>query len=92
MRTSSCSSRGDQQADATQHYGGLLRFSSSRRSAAHYEGGAALLCAPEQSGRGLCLLLPTDWSLRHRTSSSVRQGTRGTIAHEFRHMINAGNR
>jgi hypothetical protein len=27
-----------------------------------------------------------------RTTGSVRQGTRGTIAHEFQHMINAGNR
>jgi hypothetical protein len=27
-----------------------------------------------------------------RTASSVRQGTRGVIAHEFQHMINAGNR
>jgi hypothetical protein len=27
-----------------------------------------------------------------RTAGSVRQGTRGTIAHEFQHMINAGNR
>ncbi|MEP6507475.1 MAG: hypothetical protein ABJC63_04545, partial [Gemmatimonadales bacterium] len=27
-----------------------------------------------------------------RTTSSVRQGTRGTIAHEFQHMINASNR
>jgi len=27
-----------------------------------------------------------------RSASSVRQGTRGTIAHEFQHMINAGNR
>ena len=27
-----------------------------------------------------------------RTTSSVRQGTRGVIAHEFQHMINAGNR
>ena len=27
-----------------------------------------------------------------RTTASVRQGTRGTIAHEFEHMINAGNR
>ncbi len=27
-----------------------------------------------------------------RTASSVRQGTRGTIPHEFEHMINAGNR
>ena len=27
-----------------------------------------------------------------RTASSVRQGTRGTIAHEFQHMINAGKR
>ena len=27
-----------------------------------------------------------------RTTSTVRQGTRGTVAHEFQHMINAGNR
>lgn len=27
-----------------------------------------------------------------RTASSVRQGTRGTIAHEFTHMINSGRR
>jgi hypothetical protein len=27
-----------------------------------------------------------------RSTGSVRQGTRGTIAHEFQHMINAGNR
>jgi hypothetical protein len=27
-----------------------------------------------------------------RQTSAVRQGTRGTIAHEFQHMINAGNR
>lgn len=27
-----------------------------------------------------------------RSASTVRQGTRGTIAHEFQHMINAGNR
>ncbi|HJU90427.1 MAG TPA: hypothetical protein VJ672_13650, partial [Gemmatimonadaceae bacterium] len=27
-----------------------------------------------------------------RSASSVRQGTRGTIAHEFQHMINAGRR
>ncbi len=27
-----------------------------------------------------------------RTTSSVRQSSRGTIAHEFQHMINAGNR
>lgn len=27
-----------------------------------------------------------------RSASSVRQGTRGTVAHEFQHMINAGRR
>jgi hypothetical protein len=27
-----------------------------------------------------------------RTTATVRQGTRGTIAHEFQHMINASNR
>jgi hypothetical protein len=27
-----------------------------------------------------------------RSTTNVRQGTRGTVAHEFQHMINAGNR
>jgi hypothetical protein len=40
------------------------------------------LLAPDPTGR---------WG-NIRTTSSVRQGTRGTIAHEFQHMINAGNR
>jgi hypothetical protein len=40
------------------------------------------LLAPDPTGR---------WG-NVRTTSSVRQGTRGTIAHEFQHMINAGNR
>jgi hypothetical protein len=35
---------------------------------------------------------PTGQFNNIRTTSSVRQGTRGTIAHEFQHMINAGNR
>jgi hypothetical protein len=35
---------------------------------------------------------PTNRFGNVRTTSSVRQGTRGTIAHEFQHMINAGNR
>jgi hypothetical protein len=35
---------------------------------------------------------PTGQFNNVRTTSSVRQGTRGTIAHEFQHMINAGNR
>jgi len=40
------------------------------------------LLAPDPTGR---------WG-NVRTTGSVRQGTRGTIAHEFQHMINAGNR
>ena len=40
------------------------------------------LLAPDPTGR---------WG-NIRTTGSVRQGTRGTIAHEFQHMINAGNR
>ena len=35
---------------------------------------------------------PTGQFNNVRSTSSVRQGTRGTIAHEFQHMINAGNR
>jgi hypothetical protein len=40
------------------------------------------LLAPDPTGR---------WG-NVRTTGSVRQGTRGTIAHEFQHMINAGKR
>ena len=49
-----------------------------------------------QSNRGeIFYLLSPDASGKFgnvRSPSSVRQGTRGTIAHEFQHMINAGNR
>jgi hypothetical protein len=51
-------------------------------------------CA-ESNGAEIFYLLspdPTGKFGNTRTTSSVRQGTRGTIAHEFQHMINAGNR
>lgn len=51
-------------------------------------------CA-ESNGAEIFYLLspdPTGKFGNVRTTSSVRQGTRGTIAHEFQHMINAGNR
>ena len=51
---------------------------------------------PESNGAEIFYLLapdPTGTKYGNiRTTSSVRQGTRGTIAHEFQHMINAGNR
>jgi hypothetical protein len=50
---------------------------------------------PESNGAEIFYLLSPDPTGRFgnvRTTSSVRQGTRGTIAHEFQHMINAGNR
>jgi hypothetical protein len=49
----------------------------------------------ESNGAEIFYLLspdPTGKFGNVRTTSSVRQGTRGTIAHEFQHMINAGNR
>jgi hypothetical protein len=54
----------------------------------------AAACA-ESNGAEIFYLLapdPTGQFNNIRTTSSVRQGTRGTIAHEFQHMINAGNR
>ena len=51
-------------------------------------------CA-ESNGAEIFYLLSPDPTGRFgnvRSTSSVRQGTRGTIAHEFQHMINAGNR
>jgi hypothetical protein len=51
---------------------------------------------PSSNGAEIFYLLSPDpgglkWG-NDRSASSVRQGTRGTIAHEFQHMINAGNR
>ena len=49
----------------------------------------------ESNGAEIFYLLSPDPTGRFgnvRTTGSVRQGTRGTIAHEFQHMINAGNR
>ena len=57
-------------------------------------GGAGSFCAQSNEGEIFYLLSPdpTGRFGNVRTTSSVRQGTRGTIAHEFQHMINAGNR
>ncbi|MDP9202663.1 MAG: hypothetical protein M3P26_12120 [Gemmatimonadota bacterium] len=50
---------------------------------------------PESNGAEIFYLLAPDPTGRFgnvRPTSTVRQGTRGTIAHELQHMINAGNR
>jgi len=50
---------------------------------------------PESNQAEIFYLLSPDPTGKYgnvRSASSVRQGTRGTIAHEFQHMINAGNR
>ncbi len=52
-------------------------------------------CAESNGAEIFYLLAPDPGGLKYgnsRSASSVRQGTRGTIAHEFQHMINAGNR
>jgi hypothetical protein len=57
-------------------------------------GGPGSFC-PQSNQAEIFYLLspdPTGKFGNVRTTSSVRQGTRGTIAHEFQHMINAGNR
>ena len=49
----------------------------------------------ESNGAEIFYLLspdPTGKFGNIRSTGSVRQGTRGTLAHEFQHMINAGNR
>lgn len=50
---------------------------------------------PQSNGAEIFYLLSPDPAGKFgnvRTTASVRQVTRGTIAHEFQHMINAGNR
>jgi hypothetical protein len=57
-------------------------------------GGPGSFC-PESNQAEIFYLLspdPTGKFSDARTSGFVRQLTRGTIAHEFQHMINAGNR
>jgi hypothetical protein len=57
-------------------------------------GGAGSFC-PQSNGAEIFYLLSPDPTGRFgnvRSTASVRQGTRGTIAHEFQHMINAGRR
>ena len=57
-------------------------------------GGPGTFCAESNQAEIFYLLSPdpTGRFGNVRSTSSVRQGTRGTIAHEFQHMINAGNR
>jgi hypothetical protein len=58
-------------------------------------GGPGSFCAESNQGEIFYLLSPDPTGTKFgnvRSASSVRQGTRGTIAHEFQHMINAGNR
>jgi hypothetical protein len=59
------------------------------------QGGGADTFCPESNNAEIFYLLSPDPTGRFgniRSNSSVRQGTRGTIAHEFQHMINAGKR
>jgi len=58
-------------------------------------GNAQAMGCAESNNAEIFYLLSPDPTGRFgnvRSTSSVRQGTRGTIAHEFQHMINAGNR
>ena len=55
------------------------------------QGGGANTFCPESNQAEIFYLLSPDPTGRFgnvRTTSSVRQGTRGTVAHEFQHMIN----
>ncbi|MBA3646530.1 MAG: hypothetical protein H0W63_10160 [Gemmatimonadaceae bacterium] len=51
-------------------------------------------CPQSNQGEIFYLLAPDPAGTFGKTQSviNVRQGTRGTVAHEFQHMINAGNR
>jgi len=51
-------------------------------------------CAESNQAEIFYLLAPDPLATHGnvRTTATVRQGTRGTVAHEFQHMINAGNR
>jgi hypothetical protein len=51
-------------------------------------------CPQSNQGEIFYLLAPDPFGefSTPRTPATVRQGTRGTVAHEFQHMINAGNR
>jgi hypothetical protein len=59
------------------------------------QGGGPNTFCPQSNQAEIFYLLAPDptgkWG-NIRTTASVRQGTRGTIAHEMHHMINAGNR
>lgn len=51
-------------------------------------------CPQSNQGEIFYLLAPDPTGIygNKRSTITVRQGTRGTVAHEFQHMINAGNR
>lgn len=51
-------------------------------------------CPQSNQGEIFYLLAPDPAGTfgRAQSTANVRQGTRGTVAHEFQHMINAGNR
>ena len=58
-------------------------------------GTPAQSCAQSNQAEIFYLLAPDPGGLKYgnaRTVTSVRQGTRGTIAHELQHMINSGRR
>ena len=57
-------------------------------------GGPFTFCPGSNEGEIFYLLSPdpTGQFGNVRQTDDVRQGTRGTIAHEFQHMINSGNR
>lgn len=58
-------------------------------------GGPNSFCPQSNEAEIFYLLAPDPGGVKYgnnRPVDKVRQGTRGTIAHEFHHMINAGNR
>jgi hypothetical protein len=81
-------------ANTSGSFVGGFFFAGDFFPAADQGGGAGSFC-PESNRAEIFYLLSPDPTGRFgnvRKTSDVRQGTRGTIAHEFQHMINAGNR
>ena len=81
-------------ANTTGGFVGGFFFAGDIFPAADQGGGAGSFCPESNEGEIFYLLSPdpTGRFGNVRSTNSVRQGTRGTIAHEFQHMINAGNR
>ena len=81
-------------ANTTGGFVGGFFFGGDFFPATDQGGGQGTFC-PESNNAEIFYLLSPDPTGRFgniRSNSSVRQGTRGTIAHEFQHMINAGRR